>query len=91
MPSFPVLFRGCKEEIQPSSSICEAIAHTRFVKQAQIPFPLPIQLMPKPKYAPTTQYDFWVGRKTVPATKRISRMGRNGPLATIRFPEMFCP
>ena len=91
MPSLPVLFKGCKEEIQPYSSVCGAPAHTRFIKQAQIPFPLPIQLRPKPKYAPTTQYDFWVGGKTVLATKQISRMGKNGPLATIQFPKTFWP
>ena len=41
------LFRGCREEIHPSSSVCEAPAHTRFVKQAQTPFPL--QNSPKNK------------------------------------------
>ena len=40
MPSLLVLFMGCKEEIHPYSSVCEAFAHTRFVKQAQTPFPL---------------------------------------------------
>ena len=91
MPSLPMLFKGCEEESQPSSSVCEAPTHTRFVKQARTPFPLPIQLRPKPKYAPTTQYNFCVRGKTVSATKQISRMGKNGPLAAIQFPETFWP
>ena len=38
MPSIPVLFRGCREESQPSSFVCEAHAHTRFIKHTQAPF-----------------------------------------------------
>ena len=39
MPPLLVLSRGCKEEIHPSSSVCEAPAHARIVKQAHTPFP----------------------------------------------------
>ena len=41
MPSFPILFRVCKEDNQPSRLVYKVPSHTRFIKQVHTPFPFP--------------------------------------------------
>ena len=65
MPSLLVLFRGCKEEIHSSSFVCEAPAHTRFVKKAQTPFPL--------QNSPNTNNDIYT-------TNKISGIGKENTI-----------
>ena len=46
--SLPVIFKGCGEESQPSSSIYVISKHTRFIKQTNPPSLLPTQSKDQP-------------------------------------------
>ena len=89
MPSLLVLFRGCKEEIQPSSSVCEAPSHTRFVKQAQTPFPHPeiAQRQTNSVHTATIVLD-WRG-KHHRDPNRVWQLGRNKSDWATWIPESF--
>ena len=84
MPSLLMLFRGCREEIQASSSVCEAPAHTRFVKLAQTPFPHP-KTFQRPTNYMHTKITVLGYMKNTTETK----IGYGNLVETTRIPELF--